>query len=116
MFVSRSMTRKVICVGPDAGIFEAQELMAENKIRHIPITEPDSRLIGIVTDRDIRSALPYKFFKKPPTEAEKKNFSQLKIKDIMTRDPITRSAGCGSCSTCGRRAGRSSPEKETGAP
>ncbi len=89
MFVSRSMTRKVICVGPDAGIFEAQELMAENKIRHIPITEPDSRLIGIVTDRDIRSALPYKFFKKPPTEAEKKNFSQLKIKDIMTRDPIT---------------------------
>ena len=89
MFVSRSMTRKVICIGPDAGMFEAQELMAENKIRHLPVTEPGSRLIGIVTDRDIRSALPYKFFKKPPTEAEKKNFTQLKIKDIMTSDAIT---------------------------
>ena len=89
MFVSRSMTHKVICIGPDAGIFEAQELMAENKVRHLPVTEPDGRLIGIVTDRDIRSALPYKFFKKPPSEEEKQNVSQLKIKDIMTSNPIT---------------------------
>ncbi len=89
MFVSRSMTQKVICIGPDAGIFEGQELMAENKVRHLPVTEPDGRLIGIVTDRDIRSALPYKFFKKPPSEEEKKNVSQLKIKDIMTGGPIT---------------------------
>ena len=89
MFVSRSMTQKVICIGPDAGIFEAQELMAENKVRHLPVTAPDGRLIGIVTDRDIRSALPYKFFRKPPSEEEKQNVSQLKIKDIMTSDPIT---------------------------
>lgn len=89
MFVSRSMTRKVIRVDPDAGIFKAQELMAENKIRHLPVTEPNGRLIGIVTDRDIRSALPYKFFKESPSEEEKKNVSQLKIKDIMTRDAIT---------------------------
>jgi len=89
MFVSRSMTHKVIHVDPDTGIFEAQELMAANKVRHLPVTEPDGRLIGIVTDRDIRSALPYKFFKKPPSEEEKKNVSQLRIKDIMTRDAIT---------------------------
>lgn len=89
MFVSRSMTQKVICIGPDAGIFEAQELMAENKVRHLPVTESDDRLIGIVTDRDIRSALPYKFFKTPPSEEEKQNVSQLKIKDIMTSNPIT---------------------------
>jgi acetoin utilization protein AcuB len=63
--------------------------MAENKVRHLPVTEPDGRLIGIVTDRDIRSALPYKFFKKSPSEEEKKNVSQLKIKDIMTTDVIT---------------------------
>lgn len=89
MFVSRSMTQKVICIGPDAGIFEAQELMAENKVRHLPVTKSDGRLIGIVTDRDIRSALPYKFFKKAPSEEEKQNVSQLKIKDIMTSNPIT---------------------------
>ena len=89
MFVSRSMTRKVITVGPEDGIFKAQELMAEHTIRHLPVIETDGRLIGIVTDRDIRSALPYKFFKESPTEEEKKNFAKLKIKDIMTPEPIT---------------------------
>ena len=89
MFVSRSMTRKVITVEPDDGIFKAQELMAKHKIRHLPVIESDGRLIGIVTDRDIRSALPYAFFKQPPSQAEKDSFAKLKIKDIMTRDPIT---------------------------
>jgi acetoin utilization protein AcuB len=89
MFVSRSMTHKVIRVDPETGIFKAQELMAEYKVRHLPVTEPDGRLIGIVTDRDIRSALPYRFFKDSPSEEEKQNVSQLKIKDIMTKDVIT---------------------------
>jgi acetoin utilization protein AcuB len=89
MFVSRSMTRKVVTVAPEEGIFNAQELMAANKIRHLPVVETDGRLIGIVTDRDIRSALPYKFFKESPSEKEKKKLSQLKIKDIMTKNPMT---------------------------
>jgi acetoin utilization protein AcuB len=83
------MTRKVITVDPQANIFEAQELMAENKIRHLPVVEANGRLVGIVTDRDIRSALPYKFFKEAPSGEEKKNLTQLKINEIMTRDPIT---------------------------
>jgi acetoin utilization protein AcuB len=83
------MTRKVITVAPEDGIFKAQELMAANMIRHLPVIDPDNRLIGVVTDRDIRSALPYKFFKESPSEEEKKNFAELKIKDIMTKDPIT---------------------------
>ena len=89
MFVSRSMTRKVVTVGPEVGIFEAQELMAERKIRHLPVVDANDRLIGIVTDRDIRSALPYAFFKKSPGKAEKEKFSKLQIKDIMSKNPIT---------------------------
>ncbi|MEJ2098360.1 MAG: CBS and ACT domain-containing protein [Desulfobacterales bacterium] len=89
MFVSRSMTRKVITAGPETGIFKAQELMAKNKIRHLPVIDSNSRLIGIVTDRDIRSALPYEFFKQHPTEEEKQRFSRLQVKDIMSNDPRT---------------------------
>jgi len=89
MFVSRSMTRKVITAGPETGLFEAQELMAQSRIRHLPVIETDGRLVGIVTDRDIRSALPYEFFKKHPSMQEKKKFSKLQIKDIMSKNPIT---------------------------
>jgi acetoin utilization protein AcuB len=83
------MTRKVITVDPEAGVFETQELMATHQIRHLPVIDAEHRLIGVVTDRDIRSALPYKFFKESVSEKEKKKFSKLKIKDIMTQDPIT---------------------------
>jgi acetoin utilization protein AcuB len=88
MFVSRSMTREVITVDQEANIFEAQELMAENKIRHLPVVDKDYRLIGIVTDRDIRSALPYSFFKEPYSEEEKRKLSTLRVKNIMTKEPI----------------------------
>ncbi len=89
MFVSRSMTRKVITIDPEADIFRAQELLTENRIRHLPVVNEDNMLLGIVTDRDIRSALPYRYFKDSVSEEEKENFANLRIKDIMSEDLIT---------------------------
>ena len=92
MFVSRSMTCKVITVDQEIQILEAQELLAENNIRHLPVVDVDGRLIGIVTDRDIRSALPYHFFKQSCSGEEKQQFCDLKVKDVMTTDPLSISA------------------------
>jgi acetoin utilization protein AcuB len=89
MFVSRSMTRKVISIDQEANIFDAQKLIAENHIRHLPVVDKNDRIIGIVTDRDIRSAWPYSFFKESYHKKEKEKFSKIKIKDIMTINPIT---------------------------
>jgi acetoin utilization protein AcuB len=81
------MTAKVITIDPDSNIFKAQQLMAENKIRHIPVVDENQRLIGIVTDRDIRSALPYGFLKDSHSQEEMEKFTALKVTDIMTADP-----------------------------
>jgi acetoin utilization protein AcuB len=89
MFVSRSMTRSVITIGPEASIFEAQDLMLTHRVRHVPVVDGDQKLIGIVTDRDIRSALPYKAYREGLSEGEKKDLQNLKIKDIMTRKVFT---------------------------
>lgn len=89
MFVSRSMTSKVITVDQEANIFDAQKLITENQIRHLPVIDKNDRIIGIVTDRDIRSAWPYSFFKESYSKKEKEKFSKIKIKDIMTINPIT---------------------------
>lgn len=83
MFVSRSMTRKVITIHETADLHEAREKMTSNKIRHLPVTDEGYRLIGIVTDRDIRSAMP------SAALAESTDTEALRIKDIMTKDPIT---------------------------
>ena len=83
------MTRKVITVDQEATVLEAQELMAQNSIRHLPVVDKEQRLIGIVTDRDIRSAMPYRLLKELSDQKEKQKISSLKVKEVMTRDPIS---------------------------
>jgi acetoin utilization protein AcuB len=92
MFVSRSMTRKVITVDSETPVIEAQELMADNSIRHLPVVDQNQQLIGIVTDRDIRSALPYNYLKDTCSEEQREQFCALPVKDIMTKDPLAISA------------------------
>jgi len=89
MFVSRSMTRKVITVDPEKTVFEAQELMAKNSIRHLPVIDANQKLVGIVTDRDIRSAMPYNFIKDSCSQEQREQICALTVKDIMTRDPLS---------------------------
>jgi IMP dehydrogenase len=43
-----------ITLGPDALVADAQDLMARFKISGVPITDGDRRLVGILTNRDLR--------------------------------------------------------------
>jgi len=89
MFIDKSMTKKVVTVGPNDGILETRELLAKNTFRHLPVVDEENRLIGIVTDRDIRSAMPSVFLDENETLKERERLAQMKIKDIMTKNPVT---------------------------
>lgn len=89
MFIDKSMTKDVVTIGPDTGILEAQSLMAMNRIRHLPVVAGDNTLLGIVTDRDIRSALPSNLLPEAEIATEEKRLAVLRARDIMTRDPVT---------------------------
>ncbi|UCH85436.1 MAG: CBS domain-containing protein [Candidatus Latescibacterota bacterium] len=52
--VTDYMTRKVISVKPETGVREAFFKMKEHHIRHLPVVDDDNRLIGIVSDRELR--------------------------------------------------------------
>ena len=90
MFVNRTMTAKVITIEPDADALTAKELMEKNHFRHLPVCREDGLLVGIVTDRDLRIALPHEFLKATPDEKTElaKAVSTLKVSDIMTTDLI----------------------------
>ena len=45
-----------ITIGPDARLEEALELMSHHRISGIPVTEASGKLIGIITNRDVRFA------------------------------------------------------------
>lgn len=89
MFISKSMTREVITITPDADIFEAQEKMSEHGIRHLPVVDADGHLVGMVTDRDIRSVLPYRLLKHPEERTTDRETAALRIGDVMTRNPVS---------------------------
>lgn len=89
MFISKVMTRNVVTIGEDADISQAQQRMSKHLIRHLPVVDENDRLIGIVTDRDIRSVLPSSQFAKEKCLEEYNYVSKSSIKDIMTRNPVT---------------------------
>jgi acetoin utilization protein AcuB len=55
--VERWMSRQVFTTKPESCLMDAFELMRDHRIRHVPVLDGD-KLVGIVSDRDIRSALP----------------------------------------------------------
>lgn len=89
MFVSKSMAAKVITVSKETGVFEAKDKMRDHKIRHLPVLDDDGRLVGVVTDRDVRSALPRKFFSGSDTPEERRAHGDIRLGEIMTPDPMT---------------------------
>ena len=57
------------------------------------MVEDVDKLIGIVSDRDIRSALPFHCFRDGISAEEKGKLEGLRVKDIMTRKVFTISPG-----------------------
>ena len=88
MFISKSMQSKVIAANPQTTLLEARALLKSHHIRHLPVLGGDGRLVGIITDRDIRSALPAAFYQDDGETPNEADFRHLTVEDFMTRDPM----------------------------
>jgi len=90
MFVKTRMTANPVTIQSTATIADASEIMRANKFRRLPIVD-DGRLVGIVTDRDLREVSA-----SPATTLSifELNYllAKMKVKDIMKRNVITISA------------------------
>jgi acetoin utilization protein AcuB len=58
MFIADYMTSNPLTITADVLLPEARRLLDENHFRHLPVVDSDNRLIGVVSDRDLRSAYP----------------------------------------------------------
>jgi acetoin utilization protein AcuB len=81
------MTRNPIVAAPNLTIKAAWRLLQERRIRHLPVVE-GGKLVGIVTDRDLRRVLP-----SPATSLEIHELNYLldkiTVAEVMTKDVIT---------------------------
>lgn len=85
--VSEIMNRKLITVDTRTSLCQAQRVLDQHHIRHLFVMD-GKRLVGIVTDRDIRKAAPSS--KSPLTIREREEFmDELKVVEVMSRKLIT---------------------------
>jgi acetoin utilization protein AcuB len=57
-FMRERIQRNPVTIHPDASFFEARSLIHDKGIRHLPVVDKENRLVGIVTESDIREAGP----------------------------------------------------------
>jgi len=77
MLVSRRMSRDPVAISPEASIQEAIELMKTHSIRHLPVVDGQERLVGWVSDTELRGVFIASMIE------------ELTVGDVMIADPIT---------------------------
>jgi acetoin utilization protein AcuB len=83
LLVRDSMTREVVTISPQTTAAEALALCREKGIRHLPVME-EGTLVGMVSDRDLRSATPALG---DPARAEA--LQNIRVRGVMVRDVLT---------------------------
>lgn len=82
--VADIMTTVPITVSPSESIEQADELMVTNNIRQLPVVKKNE-LIGIITDRDIRSFLSNSL---ASTDSRDRALN-TPVQEVMTTEPIS---------------------------
>jgi CBS domain-containing protein len=74
----------VVTIEPDATVTEAIARLVQNNIGSLPVVDPEGRLIGVFSERDVLRGLHNR------GEA----FNRMKVGDVMTPDPVTCTPDC----------------------
>jgi acetoin utilization protein AcuB len=87
MRVEDVMTRDVVTLTPEETLRDAINLLRRKRIRHLPVVD-GHKLLGIVTDRDVKRATPSVLAGVERDEYDN-SLVAIKVAQLMTRDPIT---------------------------
>ena len=90
--VADRMTKDVFTLTLKDTLRAAVELVMQKHIRHMPVVDGDGRVLGIVTDRDVKRALPSPLVH-VDEDAREKLLDETPIARLMTKDPITVTPG-----------------------
>ncbi len=89
MFVARRMQKNPVTMSPSASLFEAQEKMRMRAIHQIPVVSEDGKLVGILSDRDIRATvLPVGMIPGFTAEEAEKFLKNTPVEKFMKRKVI----------------------------
>jgi len=92
MYVGRVMNTYLVTVPPDTTIIKAKDIIDEKKINHLLVVDKNEKLLGMVSDRDVKQS-----WASPATtlSVHELNYllTQLTVEMIMSKKIITISSG-----------------------
>ena len=77
------MTRDVVTLAPEASAAEAWRICRDKNIRHLPVVD-EGRLVGLVSDRDLRDASPPR-----SSTGERDALNWSRLGDLMSTRLVT---------------------------
>jgi acetoin utilization protein AcuB len=88
MKVGKWMKTELLLVSPSDSVRTAWGLLREHQIRHLPVVE-NGKLVGIVTDRDIRLVFPSAVTAGQREQDPHDVLERVSVGEIMTRQVVT---------------------------
>lgn len=96
MTVRDVMTKHPITIDPEAPLSTATAVMMERGVRHLPVVDDEGRLVGMISDRDVRSAAFAPVIREYLSASTRRRLravgaalEALRVKDVMTWDVVT---------------------------
>jgi CBS domain-containing protein len=79
------MTTDVVTIGVDDNLESARKIMRDRRIRHLPVVDSESQLVGLITTTNVLAATD-SFLR---DDESKMHPDQIAVNDVMVSDVIT---------------------------
>jgi len=89
MYISRHMTTDPLTVHPTMLLPEARALLNDYQFRHLPVVDEKGELVGMLTDRDLRSAYPSSVLSDSESRLVYERVEQTEVSEIMSSECIS---------------------------
>lgn len=88
MRVADLMATPLVTVGHDTTVADAWSVMRARQVRHLPVLDVDRRLIGMLTEHDLRLVILERCLQEEPDRLAR-TLARLRVNEIMTWAVIT---------------------------
>jgi len=88
MLVKEIMTAHPVFIEPEMSVTDAQRIMKENGVRHLPVLREGKEMIGLITRDSLNRVRPSDLTSLSIWEINYQ-LSRIKAKDVMVREVIT---------------------------
>ncbi len=80
------MTPRPKTVLQDAMLLEALDIMVSQRVHQLPVVDGTGALVGILSDRDLKAALPDRF---RPRQQFEEALRSIRVQEVMSHEPLT---------------------------